>query len=253
MFELVISEDDERWLNANYPELKIGKDNVDYPPAIKGLIKFDMVFYHEDEPYVINPGPEHFASGYRIQDEYQIEIVLKSSEHSNLPQVFERGGRLESVVVDRDLKLTDLHINPEGVACLCLSIEEENYLPNGFTLQEFFNSLVIPFFYAQSYFEKNNSWPWGQYGHGSIGIFEWCSNQSNITEDKVRELLDRLKRLTDWKKVQPYLDVKKKVKGHYDCLCGSKRKFRNCHEEALYGMRKMKQNMEAYSECGITF
>lgn len=252
MFELVISEDDERWLNANYPELKIVKDKDDYP-TIRGLIKFDMIFYQEDKPYVINPGPEHIASGQRIQDEYQIEIVLKSSKHSNLPQVYERGERLKSIVADKQLKLTDLHINPEEAACLCLNIEAENYLPNGFTLQEFFNFLVIPFFYAQSYFEKNNSWPWGQYSHGSVGIFEWCSNQSNVPVDIIRELLDDLKRLPDWEKVQPYLDPKKKVKGHYDCLCESKRKFRNCHEDALHGIWKLKQDMGTYSVCSITF
>lgn len=246
MFELVISEGDERWLNANYPELKIVTDKDNYP-AIEGLLKFDMVFYHEDESSVINPEPEHLASGQRIQDEFHIEIILKNSSHSNLPQVYERGERLNSVAVDRQLKLTDLHINPEGAACLCLNIEEENYLPNGFTLQEFFNSLVVPFFYAQSYFEKNNSWPWGQYSHGSVGIFEWCFKQPDMTADIIREPLDRLKRLADWDKVQTYLDPKKKVKGHYDCLCGSKRKFRNCHEDALAGIWKLKQDMVTYS------
>ena len=246
MIVLAISEGDKQWLKANYPELEIEKDK-DGCVTIIGTLKFDMIFYEEGKPYVIKPQPKHINSGYRIQDEYQIKIVLKSSKHSDLPQVFEIGGRLNSIANDRGFKLTDLHINPDEMACLCLNIEEESYLQNGFIIEEFFNLLVIPFFYAQSYFEKNASWPWGQYSHGSVGIFEWCYEQSNLTENATKELINRLRELTDWQMVKPYLDHKKTAKGHHECLCGSKKKFRNCHEDALHGIWKLKQNIETYS------
>jgi len=133
MFNLEIKKDDRQWLHANYPTLRTDKDSNECP-KIAGLLKIDMV-YQEGKPYVIKPEQEHIATGRRIQDEYEIDIIFKSSEHSDLPQVYEKGNRIASVAADRKLRLENLHVNPDGSACLCLNIQENDYLPNGFNLK----------------------------------------------------------------------------------------------------------------------
>jgi len=247
MFNLKLEKDDEDWLRANYPELQI-KKGVDSIPVIEGLLHFDMVFYDENKSYIIKPEAEHLTRGHRIQDEYKIEIVFKTSEHSNLPQVYERGNRIEMVSKNRSLKPEDLHINPSGAMCLCLNIQEEDYLPNGFNVADFFNNLVIPFFYAQSFFEKTKIWKWGQYGHGSIAFFEWYLKQEAIGKEKVEKLIVHMKKRTDWVKFQLYLLPSTLIKGHHECLCGSKDKlkFRNCHKNALHGLWKLKKDIKDF-------
>ncbi|OGK38782.1 hypothetical protein A3F32_01910 [Candidatus Roizmanbacteria bacterium RIFCSPHIGHO2_12_FULL_42_10] len=241
MFNLEIKKDDRQWLHANYPTLRTDKDSNECP-KIAGLLKIDMV-YQEGKPYVIKPEQEHIATGRRIQDEYEIDIIFKSSEHSDLPQVYEKGNRIASVAADRKLRLENLHVNPDGSACLCLNIQENDYLPNGFNLKDFFHILVIPFFYAQSYFEKYKIWPWGQYAHGTLGFFEWYLKLHDVTKEKVNEFIGYLSNRYDWQSLQTYLAPNKKVKGHHACLCNSSEKFRNCHRDVLHGIWKFKQDL----------
>lgn len=244
MFDLSIKENEKKWLRANYPTLKINKDRSGYT-KVTGLLKFDMVLYPDDGSYVIKPNPKHLTQGQRIQDEYQIEIIFKNSEHSDLPQVYEKGGRIASVAANQRRKLEDLHINQglNGVACLCANIEEANWLPNGFNLQDFFNNLVIPFFYGQHYFEKNGVWPWKEFSHGLVGLLESYLKQENITKEKIEEFLSRLRKRQDWQSFQICLSSQKKIKGHHICLCGRPEKFRNCHNDALHGLWKLKEDI----------
>lgn len=244
MFNLTIKENEKKWLRANYPTLKINKDRSGYV-KMEGLLKFDMVFYPDDESYVIKPGPEHLTQGQRIQDEYQIEIILKNSEHSSLPQVYEKGGRIVATAGSRKRDLRDLHINPDlgNVVCLCLNTEENDWLPNGFNLQDFFHNLVIPFFYGQSYFEKNEVWPYREYSHGVCGLLEGYLKRCDITKEKVQEFLGYLKKQKDWQLLQVRLDPKKEVKGHHSCICGSSNKFKNCHKDAFRGLWRLKEDI----------
>jgi len=243
MFDLIIKENEKKWLRTNYPTLKIKKDRSGCA-KITGMLRFDMVFSPEEESYVIKPSPEHLTRGQRIQDEYQIEIIFKNSEHSNLPQVYEKSGRIVVAANNRKRDLRDLHINPDlgNAACLCLNTEEGDWFPNGFNIQDFFHNLVIPFFYGQAYFEKNGIWPYKEYSHGIYGLLEGYSKTGSITKEKVREFLDYLRKRKDWPFLQVRLDPKKEVKGHHFCMCGSSKYFRNCHKEAFRGLWKLKQD-----------
>lgn len=243
MFNLELKGDDRQWLHTNYPTLKIEKNDERFP-RITGVLRFDMVFYQEGKPYVIKPNLQSLAGGYRIQDEYLIEIVLTTSKHSYLPQVYEKGSRINQVIERKKLKPEDFHINPNGAACLCLNIQEKDFLPNGFNLEDFFQYLVIPFFYAQSYFEKNESWPWGQYGHGICGLLEWYLKQTNITKSEIEVFLKYVDAQSDGKLLKNLLPEKKEIKGHHDCVCGSTLRFRNCHKDALLGVWKLKQEIK---------
>lgn len=202
-----------------------------------------MVLADDGRSYVIKPGPQHLLSGKRIQDKYKIKIVFKTSEHSNLPQVYEEGGRIKSVSLAKNRKLEDLHMNPSGAACLCLNTEEKEQLPNGFYLPDFFHNLVIPFFYGQAFFENNGVWPCEEYNHAICGLLEGYLGRDNATEEEVRKFLDHLRKRNDWSLIQTRLALKEEVKGNQLCICGSQKYFRNCHKKTFRGLWKLKQDI----------
>lgn len=245
MFDLTLKDEDEKWLNKHYPTLKIRKRN-DGIAEIVGTFIFSMAFQNEGKSYVINPAPD-YADGTKIEDEYRVRIGLQGSEFSDLPQVYETGLRLKKVAENRNLRQEDLHINPSGAVCLCIRPEESSNLPNGFSLEDFFNILLIPFFYAQSYFEKNNSWPWGQYSHGVWGFVEWYLQQEKPTTRTLEDLLQRLRGYgNEWVQIKIALAPKHRIKGHHNCICGKMEKMRNCHPEVLRGLWKLKQDMISF-------
>ena len=143
MFDLTLKDEDEKWLHKHYPTLKIRKRN-DGIVEIVGLFVFNMAFQGERERYVINP-VSNYTSGIKIEDKYQIRIKLQGSKFSDLPQVYETELRLKKVAENRNLKQEDLHINSSDVACLCIRADEQLNLPNGFSLENFFNILLVPF------------------------------------------------------------------------------------------------------------
>ena len=246
MFDLSIKKEDIEWLKKYYPALKIHyKDNK--ATEVIGDLYFSMVFLEEGKPYIINPD-YGYSNGVKIKDKYQIRIELKGSEFSDLPQVYETNSRLKKVADSRNIKKEDLHINPSGAACLCIKPEEAASLPNGFNFQDFFNNLVIPFFYAQSYFEKNNTWPWGQYSHGIWGFIEWYLKQDNPTRKSTEDFLEQLQKYNnEWQLLKNLLTPKREVKGHQQCICGKDEKFRNCHKDILHGIWKLKQDIAKFS------
>lgn len=244
MFDLSIKADDEKWLNTCYPNLKIHNGN-NSNIEITGTLNFRMA-YQEGKPYVINPAPE-YAEGVKIQDSYQIRIEFKASEFSDLPQVFETGSRIAKVAQSRNLKPEDLHINPSEAVCLCIKPEEAGNFPAGFKIVDFFNNLVIPFFYAQSHFEQYNSWPWGQYSHGNLGFVEWYLRQKEVNFKSVVDFLERLKKYNNWQTLKQLLEPKHNVKGHHFCVCGKDEKFRKCHAEVLQGIWKLEKDIKRFN------
>jgi hypothetical protein len=199
--------------------------------------------------YVLNPGGDD-QSCWRIRDQYDVSIRFEPGEFSSMPQVQECGGRLDQIVRDKRLKSkTDLHMNPGGAACLCVKFEEGKRLPNGFNVPDFFQNLVIPFFYAQSYFARSGVWPWGEYGHGCVGYLEaFAENEDSPTIEVVQECLEVLRKyLGDWPQFKAQLQLRGNLKIHeFQCFCGSGRKVRKCHPKAFYGLRKLKVHVESH-------
>lgn len=246
MFKLDISKQDAEWLKSNYSALEIKAENE--PATIEGVLRFDMVFRGIGEPYIINPAPEHLELGERIRDAYEIKIELQPSEHSNLPQVYETGGRIEALAKEKGRKKEDLHINPSGSACLCLNTKESEFLPNGFNLADYFNNLVIPFFYAQSHFRDTGQWRWGEYGHGIAGILESCLEYDAVKDD-VEMLIGAIDKFCERNGLNSnfYKEQlrQKKIKGRNQCpICKSGVRWESCHSKALQGLRRLKEHVD---------
>ncbi len=240
---LDIQESDLNWLHREYPSLVFTSGN---PSIIKGMLEFDMLY--EGDHYVIKPG-DLLKSPKRIKDSYEIEIRLENIQPSTLPQVREIGGRLLAVKEKYQKQFTaDVHMYANGTLCLCAFPEEKTKLSKGFNLKDFFEYLLIPFFYAQSYYEKYGQWIWGERSHGPLGLLEsYADNRVNGDNKRlIQEYLDDLKRLPESK---PFIDAlleKDKVKGHRDCFCGSKIKLRRCHSVAFQGLWHFKEDIRKH-------
>lgn len=228
MFELELNSEDKCWLKKEHPDLKI--DLQARPSIIFGILKFDMFYNFERKNYILNPPEEFISNPNRIKDEYNIEVFLIKTDSSLLPPIREAGQRIKSVAATKKKKLEDLHINKDGSVCLCFKKEEKDYLPRGFNLEDFFKNLVIPFFYAQSFYEENNSWPWGEYSHGNLALPEW--------------FIEKNKGIIKIKIVKNYLYKKEAIKGDWPCICGSSSDFRNCHKELFRTLRLIKNRFK---------
>lgn len=250
MCNLKISDAEKAWLEENFPSLAVSCENGS--TSIWGVCEFEMVFHMEGLPYYINPFPEKQSNlldayeGVRIRDEFAIKIVLQRRENSLLPPVFEIGGRIERVAREKQLKLSDLHCNDDGSACLCIRTEESKKLPDGFNLPDFFHNLVIPFFYAQSYFEKYGVWPWGEYSHGVLGLLEWYSAAGIQSRKDTEAFLKQLSQYPQWKLIKTRLMNKVGVKGHHVCICGKANKFRDCHIAVFLGLWQLRKDVKLY-------
>lgn len=220
MLSLVLTKDDQDWLREKYPDLTItDKSGV---VVVAGMFSFDAIYNDQ-----------------RIADSYEVRIDLKSSALSELPRVRETKSRIKQVAKDKNIDLADLHTYMDGTACLCVKPAELQYFPDKFYFQKFMEELVVPFFFAQSFFEKNGSWPWEAYGHGGLGWLEWYFDQGVVSSSTTLEFLENLHFEHDWKRIRRALTRKGGVKNHRACLCGSTKSYKNCHQKAFNGLQKL--------------
>lgn len=239
-----LDKNDIQWIRKYYPDL-MGKDSSQ--SRLSGTLKFSALYDKGSERCVINPDTSIEPQQLHIKDQYDIEINFSTVEKKRLPLVRETGDRLKNVAEQKGLSSADIHCFKDWHSCLCFELEIPDYLPNGFNVQDFFHNLLIPYFYAQSYFEKYDEWPWGEYAHDILAFFEWYYYRKITEPEKIiKENLLFLKKQKLWKQIKDLLHPKKQVKGHHYCLCGSQLKFRDCHPEMLKGIWKMKYDIAKY-------
>jgi len=239
-FDLTVKEEDRRWISANHPALtfSFGQDGV---LDLSGDLNFRMLYKADKSGSIINPAEEHLSLGLLIKDSYQIKIKFKKGRDSNLPEVSETGLRIETSSQKWNRDKEDLHAYTDNVCCLCMKMEERENLPIGFNLPDFFHNLLTPFFYAQSYFEENGSWPWGDYSHGVYGAFEWYFRKDKLSDEEKIEFIDFLKEKKVWVRTKELLS-KGPIKADSSCICG-RRKIKSCHPNVLLALWKMSRNM----------
>jgi hypothetical protein len=151
-----------------------------------------------------------FSDGLAL-DRYQIDVSIPNDFPDAVPTLREIGGR-----VPWD---SNRHVNPNGQACgeACPVVPEEWLLnPKRDSILSFLNGPVRDFFLAQSLVEAGDPWPFSWRAHGFDGLYQAYG-----------ELLGT----TDRACIRRYLEYlsKERIKGHWECPCGSGSKLRNCH------------------------
>lgn len=123
---------------------------------------------------------------------------------------------------------------------------EKDLFPKGINVKDFFNKLLVPFFYEQSYFQKYDKWPWGQHAHGILGLIERYGEIKDHSKVETVELFNIIKNSEKWFLLKQMLKKRKNIKDYKKCICGSREKFRDCHPEIITGLLNLKNDLIKY-------
>ncbi|MEH6472216.1 MAG: hypothetical protein V7752_13285 [Halopseudomonas sp.] len=158
-----------------------------------------------------------------ITDSFDIEISIPATYPNELPVVKEVSGRIKEAWD---------HINPDGTLCLAVPMEQRKTFNAQPTLLGFTDNLVIPYLYGYCYWEKHNSYPFGEAKHGAEGILDYYKQLFSSKDGKsiVRGL---------------YRAYRYGYRGHHPCPCGSRKTTRQCHKDTVWELTRqnLKQNL----------
>lgn len=164
----------------------------------------------------------------RVLDRYRVTISIPPDFPKTLPEVREVGGRIPWE--------EDLHVEKDGRACVMLPDERWRVFPDGSSLVDFVDGPVHSFFLGQSLVELGEDWPFGEWGHGTDGIWDYY-----------KELIET----DDTATVVRYLRIlrKRTLKKHWRCPCGSGKKIRQCCEPKVKNIRSKVAVTTAREAC----
>lgn len=239
---MVLTNEDRKWLELNYPLLQLKKDDSQ-GLVIKGELHFHAYYDEASDKYTFNPTTV-LKKKYDVIDSYEI-LITSPPAGDILPIVVETKSRILSLAKTRKLKLCDLHINEHGICCLCPKLFDTIQYPKGINIRDFIYDLVIPFFYAQSFFERYRDWPAGAYSHGDLGILEYYAelvSDGYSVIDVVGKFFDSLESAT-----QKLIANCSTISRQWQCICGKGAKFRNCHPKAMGGLKRLKSDYDNYT------
>lgn len=244
----VISDQEQRWIRAIYPGLNFTGGNP--PRSLAGRLEFD---YKPPRCPSTTTYTGPFAG--RIRDSYNVEVLFDEPRpaYTTLPAVKELDGRIKkSEELHGIANPSDMHITPEGLMCLCAPPEESDLLPNGFVLDQYISELLVPFLYAQSFFEEHGVWPWGTRSHGFLGVLEsylyMSESKKEVDPLKATETFNSLMKASSdngMKWIRKALAADDPPRGHAPCPCGSAKPFRTCHSDAFRGLWQLWQDVRA--------
>lgn len=153
-------------------------------------------------------------------DRFQIEMWIPPDFPEEVPILREVGGRIPWDA-DRHVFTGGL----PGTSCVFV-LEEWFILPKETqTIIAFLDGPVRNYFIGQSLVEQREPWPFGERTHGRQGLLESYAEMLGI------EIND--------KTIQAYFHAlsHNKVKGHWDCPCGSGKVLRRCHLQELRALQ----------------
>ncbi len=140
-------------------------------------------------------------------DRYEISIQLPQDYPESLPIVREVGGRIPWN--------EDSHVERDGRACVLLPDDRWRCFPLGAPFSIYVRGPLHNFFLSQTVHAETGEWPFGEWGHGVRGIYEYYW---------------QLLRTEDALVVQRFLRVLAKIdlnRGQA-CPCGSGEKVKRC-------------------------
>lgn len=153
----------------------------------------------------------------RDLDRYRVSIELPADYPKVLPVVREVGGRLPWH--------EDFHIERDGKACVLMPDDRWRCFPVGAPFRQYLEVPLHNFFLSQTVHAETGEWPFGQWGHGKDGIYQYYRWLLGTADDlTVRRFL--------------HLLAKCDLKKHYECPCGSGNKIRKCCSVKLRDLRQ---------------
>lgn len=174
----------------------------------------DLVF-HEEQGMPVITGKILLKEQEMFIDAYEVRITPTPDYPNRFPLVFETGGRLPLNI--------DWHVFPDGHCCIKSYSEEIYMCRQGISLQDFIGGQLVPYFFNQKCRELNGFFL-QERKHGDAGNLQFFEE---IFQTSDLGIIGR-GLLTLWENGIP-----NRVS---ECFCGSGKKYRKCHKDALLKM-----------------
>jgi hypothetical protein len=152
----------------------------------------------------------------RIDDAYEVEIIVPPSFPRELPLVKETAGRIPK----------DFHTNDDGRLCLGSPVRQHLELKKSPTLSGFMEHCVIPYLYGFSFREKHGQLPFGELEHGMKGIRQDFAEVFGVRHYQAAVRMVQL------------AGMKKSDANKRPCPCGGGRRLGKCHNHRVNVLRK---------------
>lgn len=176
-------------------------DKLDGVPVVQGLLEFEA--FHEE---------------IKVQDSFQIKLFIPGEYNKIPPKAYETGGRISK----------NFHTYSDGSLCLATPVEIRRKFSKTPTLIGFVESLLVPYLFSFSYFQKHGRMPYGELAHGPEGIMQYYLESFNVESELI--VLKLLKLLA----IENY-------RGHHECPCGKGLKIRQCHGEQVLRYKELQR------------
>lgn len=144
---------------------------------------------------------------------FSVEVELSPESPMSLPVVREIDGRIP--------RLKDKHhVNDDGTLCVLLPDYFLYHQPEGITLADFLRRPLRDHLAGQAAVLRGKQWPEDEWAHGPEGVIQFYQDVLGIRDPEIllRLLLS---------------EASRRSKRQMKCQCGSGRKRRHCHGEAL--------------------
>lgn len=186
------------------------KNKVSFFDEEKKLIleTFPSLKYRESEDIVYLSGKLQITN-FSV---FTIEIKFPNDYPLALPEIKETSKKIPA--------LHDRHINNDNTCCIGMPAVMYQELGTEYTIIDYIEKFVIPFFVNQIHFEIYGEWSNGEYSHGIQGILEYYQEVFNTMGKKT--ILKFLK-----------ITTRATSKQYKSCPCGSGKIFKVCHYEQL--------------------
>ncbi len=185
-------------------------------------------------PLIVSPkiqiwheSPCETQGKYYLEDSFEVEGYF---DGNSIPHFKETGGRLEAHAQKIGKPVIDLHVYPTTQE-LCLGHPARILLimKQDISIQNFFEKLLIPYFYYHSYWQEYGMEPWRGLKHGEVGILEGLAdfkhelNSPGSIEVTLRHLSDGT-----YSEIDRRLGSGLIIKPNDMCFCGSEKKVKRC-------------------------
>ncbi len=151
----------------------------------------------------------------RIDDEYEIEILVPFRFPEEVPSVREIARRIPA----------SYHKLSDGSLCLGSPTRLRLMVLGSPWINSFVELCVIPYLYGYSYFEKHSKSPFGELDHGEDGIRQDLASLYGV---EGRDVVPQLVRLTS---------MKRRIANKRICPCGSSQRLGRCHNRRVNSLR----------------
>ncbi len=146
-----------------------------------------------------------------VIETYQIVILFPESYPYSFPIVIETSNKIP--------KISDRHVNSNGTLCFSNPLDEAKICQKGIDLNWFLENILNPHLCREYVREKDKLYPTGERSHGFEGL--WEGYYELFSTSNKSDILNQLEQILNHEKIGR----------NTQCYCGSKKKYKRCHEE----------------------